>query len=147
MALFASAARGSLDTSSVRTVASAHACTVVLASKGYPDAFEKGYAISGIPEALTDARIGVYHAGVALTSLAAAGVALTSLAAAGVAIDGVATKDAVLVTSGGRVLAVTAVAASLGDARMAAYEACDHIHFEGKTLRRDIAQRAFKTTA
>ncbi len=120
--LFASAARGALDTSSVRNVVRAHACTVVLASQGYPDAFEKGHAITGIDDALVDARITVYHAGVA-------------------------TKDGLLVTNGGRVLAVTAVDTSLAGARMAAYEACDHIHFDGKTLRRDIAARAFRATA
>lgn len=121
VALFASAARGHLDTSSVRSVASAHACTVVLASLGYPEVFERGFAITGVEAALEDKRIAVYHAGVA-------------------------TKDGVLVTNGGRVVAVTAVDDTLADACDAAYAACGKIHFEGKTLRRDIAARALRTT-
>jgi len=122
LALLASAARGSLDTSVISSVAAQHACTVILASSGYPDAFEKGIEITGIAEAETDESITVYYAGVAK-------------------------REGSLVTNGGRVVAVTAVDTSLSGARARAYEACNHIHFEGKTYRRDIAARAFKVTA
>jgi phosphoribosylamine--glycine ligase len=49
-----------------------------------------------------------------------------------------------LVTSGGRVLDVTAVAPTFEEARTRAYEACELIKFEGKTLRRDIGERALR---
>ncbi|HKF28023.1 MAG TPA: phosphoribosylglycinamide synthetase C domain-containing protein, partial [Candidatus Binataceae bacterium] len=51
-------------------------------------------------------------------------------------------KDGQLVTDGGRVLAVTAMAPSLGLAVSSAYEAAQMIEFEGKYMRRDIAHRA-----
>ncbi|HKD17998.1 MAG TPA: phosphoribosylglycinamide synthetase C domain-containing protein, partial [Thermoanaerobaculia bacterium] len=44
-----------------------------------------------------------------------------------------------LVTAGGRVLVVTATAASMTEAAIRAYDAADRIHFEGKQMRRDIA--------
>ena len=49
-----------------------------------------------------------------------------------------------LVTSGGRVLDVTALGETFEAARDLAYEACDKIAFEGKTLRRDIGLRALR---
>jgi phosphoribosylamine--glycine ligase len=53
-ALFASAARSSLDATTISSVAIGYACNVVLASAGYPDAFEKGLEISGIDDAESD---------------------------------------------------------------------------------------------
>jgi phosphoribosylamine--glycine ligase len=50
--------------------------------------------------------------------------------------------DGALVTAGGRVLNVTALGAGPAEARTAAYAAADLIHFDGRQLRRDIAQRA-----
>jgi phosphoribosylamine--glycine ligase len=47
-----------------------------------------------------------------------------------------------VVTSGGRVLAVSALGATIERARTAAYEACSRIDFDGAHYRRDIAQRA-----
>ena len=93
----------------------AHACCVVLASAGYPAHYEKGYEIS-IPEEV------LAHTYVA----------------------GAAEKDGKLVTSGGRVLGVTAVAGSLQEAVDAAYAMADRVEFGNKYLRRDIGARALK---
>lgn len=96
------------------------AVSVVLVSAGYPGAYEKGKAITGIEEAESVPGVTVYHAGTARTD------------------------DGTLVTAGGRVLDVTAVAPTFEEARQAAYAACDKIQFEGKTLRRDIGAKALK---
>ena len=93
------------------------AACVILASGGYPRSYQKGFPITfgswqEVPEAV------VYHAG-------------TKLAA-----------DGSLVTSGGRVLGVTAVGADLSEALKRAYAAADQIRFEGAFCRRDIGQRA-----
>jgi phosphoribosylamine--glycine ligase len=89
------------------------AVCIVLASGGYPGSIEKGKVITGIKEASTDPDVVVFHAGTTL-------------------------KDGQVVTSGGRVLGVTALGASLEEARQKAYSAADKIAFEGKQLRRDI---------
>jgi len=90
---------------------------VVLAAGGYPDEPRKGEAISGLPKATDDCR--VFHAGTKL--------------------DG---KK--LVTSGGRVLCVTALGDSLKVARARAYEAAESIRFDGMQFRKDIGHRALK---
>ena len=95
------------------------AVSVVLTSAGYPGHYEKGKEISGIEDAEALEGVTVYHAGTAVV-------------------------DGHLVTNGGRVLNVTAVAGSFEGAREQAYRACDLIHFEGKTLRRDIGARALR---
>ena len=92
------------------------AACVILASGGYPGHYEKGKAIT-IPAALPE-NLTVYHAGDALTA------------------------EGTLVTSGGRVLGVTAVADTLEQALQSAYAAADTIDFAGKHLRRDIGRRA-----
>ena len=116
-ALFASAARGSLDRSAIQSTAIGAACNVVLASGGYPDAYEKGKVITGIDEAERDPRVTVFHAG---------------------------TKDSegVLVTNGGRVLGVTAIDDTLSGAVRRAYDACTKISFDGMVYRTDIAAKA-----
>jgi len=91
--------------------------TVVMASGGYPDKYETGKPISGLAEAAELDDVHVFHAGTKRAS------------------DGV-------VTAGGRVLAVTALAPSIGEARDRAYEAISRIHFEGCHYRRDIALSA-----
>ena len=90
---------------------------VVLASGGYPGSYEKGKAITGLDAAAAFPQVTVFHAGTAL--------------------DG----DAV-VTSGGRVLSVTATGETIDEAAQRAYEAANEIDFEGKQLRRDIGWRA-----
>ena len=89
------------------------AVCIVLASGGYPGAIEKGKVITGIDAANNDPDVVVFHAGTAL-------------------------KEGRIVTSGGRVLGVTALGATLEEARTKAYAAADKISFEGKQLRRDI---------
>jgi phosphoribosylamine--glycine ligase len=110
--VLAQAAAGKLDASKLRWKPGASVC-VVLASAGYPGKFETGKKIEGLANAeIRDAH--VFHAGTKR--------------------DG----DAI-VTSGGRVLGVTAAAASLGAAFAAAYEAVGKVHFEGMHYRKDIA--------
>lgn len=112
-ALLASAARGSVDTSSINSTARGVAVNVVLASAGYPDAYEKGHVITGIEEAEQDASIRVFHAGTK-------------------------SRGGETVTDGGRVLGVTAIADTLDEARRRAYSACKTIDFKGKYYRTDI---------
>lgn len=100
------------------------AVTVVLAAAGYPHDPRRGDEIHGLGEdgQLTHAREGVviFHAGSAR--------------------DG----DGTWRTNGGRVLAVTAVAATIADARTRAYEAAALISFDGCVWRRDIASSALE---
>jgi len=122
------AAEGRIGAAEVR-LSPRSAVTVVLASGGYPGDYRKGIAITGLEKveggapsdlkvawAMKKIRVKVFHAGTAL-------------------------KDGQLVTDGGRVLAVTAMAPELETAVAAAYQAADLIEFEGKHLRRDIAHR------
>ena len=95
------------------------AVTVVLTSAGYPGSYEKGKVIRGIEDADAMPGVKVYHAGTAV-------------------------RDGELVTAGGRVLDVTALGPTFEAARDLAYEACDKIEFEGKTLRHDIGLRALR---
>jgi phosphoribosylamine--glycine ligase len=89
------------------------AATVFLVSAGYPGAIEKGFEMS-IPSQVADSQR-LYHAGTAL-------------------------KEGSVVTNGGRVLAVTSLAASISDALKASYELVDSVQFQGKSYRRDIGQ-------
>lgn len=91
------------------------ALTVVVAAKGYPDAPVKGGAISGIAAAEADGAK-LFHAGTAL-------------------------KNGQLVASGGRVLNVTARAATVGAAQQAAYAAVAKLEFVDGFCRRDIGWR------
>ncbi len=90
---------------------------VVLASGGYPGKHEVGFPISGLREAAGRDDCLVFHAGTSK-------------------------RDGEIVTSGGRVLAVSALGPTFEQARERAYEAADLIDFEGKHIRRDIAARA-----
>ena len=89
------------------------AATVILASEGYPGSYPKGRVIDGTEEAGSLDGVTVYHAGTRRTEEA-------------------------LVTSGGRVLAVTGVGEDLDTALLRAYAGVERIHFEGRQLRRDI---------
>jgi len=90
---------------------------VVMASGGYPGPYAKGRVITGLEEADRLPHIKVFHAGTAA-------------------------RDGQVVTSGGRVLGVTALGQDLRAARAAAYAAVETIHFEGAHFRRDIAAKA-----
>ena len=90
--------------------------TVVLASRGYPASSSNGDVISGLDEAAA-AGAEVFHAGTA-------------------------EQDGEIVTAGGRVLGVTALGATPGEARERVYAAAERVRFEGRQLRTDIAARA-----
>jgi phosphoribosylamine--glycine ligase len=92
---------------------------VVMASGGYPNAYQKGKVITGLDEAARLPGVVVFHAG---TKAAPQGT----------------------VTSGGRVLGVTATGKTLREAVDRAYKAVDTIRFEGAHARRDIAARALR---
>jgi phosphoribosylamine--glycine ligase len=92
---------------------------VVMASKGYPGPIEKGKVISGLDAAAKLPHTKVFHAGTGQNGNQ-------------------------VVTSGGRVLGVTALGADLASARTAAYAAVESVRFEGAHFRRDIAQKAIK---
>ena len=112
---------GTLAQQEVKFSDGAAAC-VILASGGYPVAYEKGKPISGLVDGQLpgEENVTVYHSGTAIT------------------------EDGQLVTNGGRVLAVTALGDTFENARNLAYEACEKIDFEGKTLRHDIGLRALR---
>lgn len=93
------------------------AACIVLASGGYPVHYESGNEII-ISEKIPK-QVFIYHAGDAI-------------------------KDGKLVTSGGRVLGVTAVAATFKEALEEAYHTAENISFEGKYMRHDIGKRALE---
>jgi len=89
---------------------------VVMAAGGYPEGYTKGHVITGLEDAsLTGSR--VFHAGTQM-------------------------RDGDIVTAGGRVLCVCAMAGSVADAARTAYSGCDKIHWDGAFFRRDIGYRA-----
>jgi len=95
-----------------------HACCVIMASKGYPESYEKGFEIT-IPAEIKDK---VYVAGAKLS-------------------------EGKLLTNGGRVLGVTEKADSLKAAIDKAYAAVEKIHFDNAYYRHDIGARAMKAAA
>jgi phosphoribosylamine--glycine ligase len=99
----------------IELLSGAASVTTVLASRGYPDAPEKGAAIA-IPDRLPEG-VTVFHAGTAQGA------------------------DGVLRVNGGRVLNVTAVASSFGEAQRLSRETAEAIEYEGKIFRRDIGWR------
>ncbi len=92
-----------------------HACCVIMASAGYPQAYDKGLPLT-IPAAIADS---VYVAGAAI-------------------------KEGTLVTNGGRVLGATAVAESLPAAIEGAYKLVEQIHFDNAYYRHDIGAKALQ---
>ena len=97
-----------------------YAVHIILASGGYPGEYKKGFPIEGLDEAEKVPSVVVFHAGTVY-------------------------KDGKLLTSGGRVLGVSAISSSLKEALARAYEAAEKITFEGKHFRRDIGARALAT--
>lgn len=105
---------GTLDKAEVK-FADKNACCVIMASEGYPVKYEKGFEIK-IPQEVADS---VYVAGAEM-------------------------KDGRLLTNGGRVLGVTAVGDTLGDAIRGAYAKAEKISFDNSYYRRDIGAKAMK---
>lgn len=95
------------------------AVCVVLAAEGYPGNYKKGQVIGGLKEAAELTDTFVFHAGTSL-------------------------QDKDIVTSGGRVLGVTALGDNLRSAIKNAYTAVNKIKFEGMHYRKDIGQKALK---
>ncbi len=95
------------------------AVCVVMASGGYPGAYEKGKVISGIKDAEALDDVVVFQAGTRR-------------------------HDGDIVTDGGRVLGVTALGQDVAAAKAQAYEAVARIHFDGAYCRRDISDKALK---
>lgn len=89
------------------------AVCVVMASGGYPEAYEKGFEITGLDQFQNRSDIIVFHAGTKKDGLK-------------------------ILTNGGRVLGVTATGADLEEARRKAYDAVSRIHFKNAHYRRDI---------
>jgi phosphoribosylamine--glycine ligase len=92
---------------------------VVMASGGYPGSYGKGEVISGLDEADAMEDVKVFHAGTA-------------------------EKDGQIVTSGGRVLGVTAKGKDIPEAIARAYKACDVITWDGAQYRSDIGAKALR---
>lgn len=96
------------------------ACCLIAASGGYPKDYKKGYKITGLSDVISTGAL-IYHAGTKIV-------------------------DNELVTSGGRVLGVTAIKPTLEDAVSHAYQAMEKIHFENMHYRKDIGKRALTVT-
>jgi phosphoribosylamine--glycine ligase len=112
---------GTLDATDLRWMPGASAC-VVASSAGYPGSYKTGLPMSGLDEAARIPGVEVFHSGSAVA-------------------------EGKLVTAAGRVLGVTAAAASLEEALGRAYQALDEIHFDGMYYRRDIGHRALRKKA
>jgi phosphoribosylamine--glycine ligase len=93
------------------------AVCVVISSEGYPGQYRRGDVITGLTDAGSLDGVNVFHAGTAF-------------------------QEDQVVTSGGRVLGVTATGEDIAEARKRAYEAIEKIHFKGMHYRKDIANRA-----
>lgn len=117
--VFLACDNGTLDPKDVRW-GDDWAVSVVLTSAGYPGSYEKGKVISGIEDARAMDGVTVYHAGTRLDD------------------------EGRVLTNGGRVLDVTAVAPTFEEARNLAYAACEKIDFDGKTYRSDIGLRCIQ---
>jgi phosphoribosylamine--glycine ligase len=116
--LFLACARGGLGDAEVKL--RPEACvTVVLASGGYPGAYETGFVIEGLDAAAAVEGATVFH-------------------------SGTAERQGRVVTAGGRVLSVSATGTSIAEARDRAYEASERLSFEGMRHRTDIAELAAK---
>jgi phosphoribosylamine--glycine ligase len=117
-ALFLACARGELP--SRRVDLRPGACvTVVLASGGYPEAYETGFEIGGLEAAERVEGVTVFH-------------------------SGTAELQGRVVTAGGRVLSVSATGSSIAEARERSYDASGRVSFEGMRYRADIAALAAK---
>jgi phosphoribosylamine--glycine ligase len=114
--IFEAIVEGEIGSTSISWSGDSSVC-VVAASGGYPGAFDKGKPIKGLDEAKSLEGVAVFHAGT------------------------MRDEQGSFLTSGGRVLGVTARADTLEAARARAYEAINKITFEGMHYRKDIAGR------
>ena len=115
--LLLAAAEGQLDHVSARWRDEA-ALTVVMAAKGYPGSYEKNTEIGGLEEASAGDNVEIFHAGTARSD------------------------EGACLATGGRVLNVTGIGATVAQAQAAAYGAVDKVDWPGGFCRRDIGWRA-----
>lgn len=94
------------------------AVCVVMASKGYPGSYEKGFPIRGLAEAANVSDTKIFHAGTAIRD------------------------DGTIISNGGRVLGVTGIGNSVSEAKLAAYTAVKCIRWDGAWCRKDISDKA-----
>lgn len=118
--VFLASAEHRLDSVNIKTKENMFSTTVVMAAGGYPEAYNKGDEIT-IKDSLPKDTY-IFHAGTSQ-------------------------KDGKTVTSGGRVIASTAIASNLREAVDKAYVGVDHVSFDKKYNRKDIAHRAFRDAA
>ena len=116
--LLKATAEGRLNEIDVTWKEGASIC-VVLASKGYPGSYKKGDAIKGLDAFKNSNDVVVFHAGTTF-------------------------NNGEVVTSGGRVLGVTALGDNIKSAQVNAYKAIEKIYFDGMQFRKDIGDKAFK---
>lgn len=117
--IFLAAAEHRLDSVDIKLKENCFSTTVVLAAGGYPECFDKDDEITINNSSLPDNTY-IFHAGTKIT-------------------------DDKVVTAGGRVIAVSAVASTLKESINKAYQGIECIQFRNSYFRRDIAHRAFKT--
>jgi phosphoribosylamine--glycine ligase len=98
------------------------AVSVVMASRGYPGKYESGKVIEGLAEAASQPDVFIFHSGTKRV-------------------------EHLTVSSGGRVLAVTALGDDIADAQRRAYAAVELIRFDNAYFRRDIADKALRADA
>ena len=104
---------GKLDRKDVRFNALS-SCCVILSSNGYPDSFQTGFEIEGLEKLLDSKNLHIFHAGTALDA------------------------KGKLITSGGRVLGLTGIGATLQEAIDTAYLGIEQVRFQGAHYRTDI---------
>jgi len=119
--VFLATCDGRLDEIALRWDPRPSVC-VVMASGGYPGAYEKGKVIGGLKEAGALEDVMVFHAGTK-------------------------EQDGNVVTNGGRVLGITALGRDVAAAKTRAYEAVDRITFDGAYCRRDISDKAIRRSS
>jgi phosphoribosylamine--glycine ligase len=113
--LFLSASKGSINKNAISVKKNQSACTVILASEGYPKTYHKGFEIKGLKNNTDLIDKYIFHAGTKKI------------------------KDKT-VNNGGRVLAITAIAPTIKEAKENAYNLVEGIEFENKYFRNDIAE-------
>ncbi len=114
--MFTAVSEEKVDTIQIRH-SGQHAATVVLASRGYPERYEKGKIIKNL-DSVTDSM--VFHAGTKYD------------------------ENGNIVTNGGRVLAITSLGNTMEEALEKSYQSAEIIDFEGKTYRKDIGRDLLK---
>lgn len=116
--LLLSAAKGELDKSTIIKTNTKHSACVIMASDGYPDKFEKGFEITGLDKENNN-EIFIFH-------------------------SGTKEENNKIITSGGRVLGITAVCNSLEESLKTVYSEIPKIKFQNMYFRKDIGQKGLK---